>query len=547
MSGNNGNSNSSEVRLDDLYALGRALGISNAQTGQGISGYDPTLAYTVNLANRKLTKEEQAAYVEQYGLCRKVVTNIPLASISRWCNIVFTDADPEKQVEITQYLDNLPVQSLFNEFIGVRQGFCEALTNAFQTGNGALIVDADDGESSLEAPLNEKRLKRINRLWLLDRWQIQPDLTTLLTNKKPLEYYRLTGYNPITEGIRVHKSRVLWFRGNELRDWSLWRNQGCDDSLLEGLAYAFNLMFAIVGGYGRMAADYEVVNHKIQGLLQKLEMKGSEAEAQIRNRLALNQQRRSMFRDMVSDKEYEDIQILTRQVSGYGELYDRVERYLQVSSPYSPSVLFGDFSSGLNAGTMQTQEASTWNNTIAQVQQQKLDSPLMRLLKLALLCKESPTKGEIPEGLDVEWLVLIEPDDQQKADLQANYASIVQVLGSLDPRFVPVAIKSLYGGAKFNPSITLPEEYLDALDEDIKNPPQPDQGMGMEGMPPEGEEMPAEEASAEPVEQPELALDEFEGELQQDSADAVRWDAGAGEWRFDWKRVESNLEVEVTV
>lgn len=546
----NGNGHS-VTHLDDLDSLARVSGVgfggsgmSNHVTGMGTSK-DPTSYFQVSLNRPKLSQIEQDAYVEQFGLCRKIVSTIPTASTHKWGRVTLSEGNQDQINTITDYLNAVQIQQPYgNDLLGTQNGFQEALAIAFQSGNAAWLMDIDDGGSP-EDELDESRIKSIRSITLVDRWFVRPEMLPTIVRIgnneangiRGFTHYTLTGMSFGTT-TRVHKSRVLWFRGAELKGNSLYRQSGCDDSMLEGLTYCLNMMFNVIGGLGRMSVDYEVTLHKIQGLLQGIEDGGAKAVEKYRERLNINSTRRSLYNDYIVDKELEDIVHVTRQVSGYGEIYDRILKFVQQSSPYPPAVLMGDFASGLDASGKETSERSLWNDTIAQVQMQKLHGNLMRWLNLVCLSKDGPTKGKAPKGLGWQWIPLYQMTPSEQADLELTQSQVITALAQVDPRFGKNALLSHYGSSEYNPNTTLSAEYVDALQEEVKQVDQPDQGQeGVEGATPDqGADQGSEDGfNFEEFQQPgdEAAPEESVPQTDSDDWISVHFDSGEGEWRFD--------------
>lgn len=489
----------------------RMDGLANVMTGMGTSGYDPNYGMNIYPKLQGMTREQQDAYVREYGICRKVVHNIPNAATSKWGRVQIAEGDPELIKKITTALDEIPVSLVINEAMGAQKAFNQAMKAAFKSGNGAILLDVDDGLSPSE-PMDESKIKSVRRLWVCDRWRLMPNIAQM-DSITGFQHYLLYpgfgwGVQVMGRASLVHKSRVLWFRGSELNDQSLYQNQGCDDCILESLLRAFNLYQTAVEGAGRMIHDYDVVIHSIQGLLEKLSSANpTKVENTLRERLRVNLQSRSVYRGMVIDKDHESISHDTRSAGGYDGLVGTVKDYFLASTDYPPAVLFGEFASGLNASGKETSEKQLWNETISQVQSDKMHSHMLKLLRVLCSAKDSPTKGKIPEGLGWKWNPVYAPTPNEQAELEQQRAQIAQTWAQLDQGFGLVALKSHYAGTDYNPDVTLPEDYVKALDRNIENAtkeqPEGAEG-GMPGMPgaegaapPEGE-APAAEAAPEP-------------------------------------------------
>ncbi|MBD2076217.1 DUF1073 domain-containing protein [Phormidium sp. FACHB-592] len=496
----NGNGNGSVVaHWDDMASLGAALsgGIYNPQTGMGMVGTDPSRSASVFYGGR-LEREQQESLFRNYGLLRKVVCNIPRAATYRWGTPTLPTGSSAKLNALIDALNQIPIHSARHVYKGAKKGFQEALKTAFLTGNSALVMDADDG-LPLDQPLNLKRLNSVRKLWLFSRWQLVPDDRSL-TVLRQSEHFEIVDHRAMDApeaSWRIHRSRVLWFRGAELIDgYTGSYNQGCDDSILQAMLESFYLYTNGVKGAGRMLEDFDFYVHKITGLLGKLESNPQKAQQVISARLEINRQRRSNFRDMVIDKENEEIAPVSRQVGGYSDMLDHCKNYLLASTDYPPSVLFGEFSAGLNATGMETSERQTWNDTTAQAQQDKCEDNVLTLANVLCAAKSGPTQGNELKGLAWHWHVLYAPSPEENAGLQSQFATMLSTLAQVEQSVIgQVGIRTLWGQNEFNQNLVLPKNYVKFLDDAIAAaviPPPPEEEMlgeaELEGEEFEGEE-----------------------------------------------------------
>lgn len=478
----------------------RQDGLTNVYTGMGIQGRDPSLGFGFT-QNLRLTQEEQAWFNDAYGLCRKITETIPAKMGYRWCELTLNEGSQDVLTKIQDYLNKVEVYTQDPEpSLGVQSAFISAQTAANLTGNAAIIIFADDGQD-LDKPINLKTLKKIEKLQVLDRWQITPNAT-----KFPIDEYYIGGYG---FGIdfkttRIHRDRVIWFRGSELSQYSLRSNQWCDQSELDPLIHAIRLFLSGIEGMGRMLSNWDIRVHSMSGLFEKLLDGGSETEIAIAKRLMTNDMGASMFRSMAVDKDTESLSYLTHQAGGYSDLVGQLKTYLVSSTRFPPSILFGEFASGLGAANQDTESKRVWNETCeVEIFRKKWTDKLLRLLNVAQSAKTGPTNGKVIEGIGVRWKPPYTPTENEQAELELQKAQLVSTYGSFDPAFVPMALQSMYGSNEFNPNITLPDGYAEYLEASMGNTIDqalnPPEEMPMEEAPIEGEEAPVEEVPTEEV------------------------------------------------
>jgi hypothetical protein len=452
----------SNIRLDNIQSL------VNIATGQGTNQYDPFNHDTLKNDGVAFLDQNTQSYLRrQHKILRKLIETIPNQMTFRWGQITLggeeAENDKDLKNEVEQWLTDLPMRTVYNEYRGVAAAFNQAQKAANETGNAALILMADDGQAP-DAPL--KKIKSVDGLFLADRWAIKPDISGLafgvtagiqhyiLTSQNVLGGMKLVSSNGAPLGIgnvKIHKSRVLWFRGEELSDRSLQMNFGCDDSVLEGVYRSFREYDKSIRGAGRMLVDFDIYVHYIKDYLERAMADGSEAkvfEQKMQQRLQANSLSRSSWRGMVADMEEEKIETISRNVSGYGDLIDRILADFLSNTDLQPSELLQKYPDGL-ANTGKTEQQNS-NDRTRLYQSNKFDSNIRKLLKIAFLLK-----GKEPEVWDWDWNELYPTTPLEQSELELNWAQIdssrIQV-GVYSP---DDAAKSHYGTPEFNPNITI--------------------------------------------------------------------------------------------
>lgn len=526
-----------------LHLDGIVSTLTNATTGMGGSA-DPTQNFTMRMMpGTCIGQDEASEMTRRFGLLRKVVTTIPKAATARWGMPTLPDGKAKDIEAIAQALKKLPVRTLTKRYNGSRKAMQVALSDAFRFGNAGIIMDVDDGRTP-DQPIDLGNIRSIRQLFVMDRWTLVPDLFGIAGDR--LTHYRVvrtTGLMMQTHAT-IHSSRVLWLSGVDSDDTARQWNNGCDDSILEGVLRAFTLYQSGVEGAARMVQDFDVMIHKIQGLMNDFGLcaddglsataggttSAQNAGTKLMQRLALNQKSRSLYKGMVIDKDAEELSSISRSASGYSDLVEMLKANLQSATPYPPAILFGEFSSGLDASGKSTEEKQLWNETIAQEQSEKLDhlmignldgdEPMPGLLQVVCLAKNGPTKGKIPEGLGWRWNDVYPPTPGEQAELEQSRSTVLSAIAALDPRFTPNAILSHYGANEFNPNVTLSPEYKAALEKEIK------EATKEEPEAPEGstqDEAPVEaEATGELTPEEQAELEQLEA---QERGDSLRHDS----------------------
>lgn len=538
------------AHLDGAYSDG----LQNLATGMGNPTYDPMGEFFMGASWGMLGLQDfQQIKLAEEGLLRKAIYNIPNACMASWGKVQIEGGDNRIIQKFAEELDDIPCFTETDELSGVRAGLNEAMALAFLSGNCAFIIEADDGNDMTE-PLDIAKLNQIEAFHIVDRWGCTPDYNA----RGPSQYYYVNSSRRNLVSGRVHSSRVYWLYGMRRSPRGKVYAGGFDASILEQLAEPYLAYKSAVTNSGRMLQDFDVIFHKIKDLGKVAAQscsgdKAAQAQLEgIKERLRVSAKSRSVFRSYVGDMDNEDFGNISRSVGGYRDLADFVKEYLPAVCEFPPAILFGEFANaGLNSGGKSAEDKQLWNDTIRSAQENRL-SPIMTgkpsrrrrtttrppgILNLIAAQKKGPFKGKEPEGLTWVWNDLYPQTADERAQSELNWASLMGAIAGFDPRFAPNFILSRFGTP--DSPVTLSEEYLKALREEVKNPNPPEEEalpedeaalaaeeetLAAEEQAAAEEEAPAEdpppeeEEPAEPTEDEAInaAIDEV---LQEDSAD----------------------------
>jgi phage-related protein (TIGR01555 family) len=453
-------------RLDDVQAL------INLATGQGTGKYDPSQSGQIGIDGKSyLDQNSQAFYRRKHKILRKLIEIIPNQMTFRWGRLTLggDDGDPKVIDEVAQWAEDLVTRTVYNRYVGLPAAFNAAQIEANETGNAALIILADDGQAD-DQPLKLANIKDIHGLYLVNRWAIKPDTQGItfsgkeagithysLTQQRVINQIRLVAANgkPLDLGnARIHRSRVLWFRGEELSDYSLQQNQGCDDSVLEGVIQSYKEYNAGLRGAGRMLVDFDFFVHKIEGYLEKMMGDGSkEYQQKMDDRLQANSLMRSAYRGMAIDLTKEEVTTVSRSVAGYSDLLEQVLSNFLSNTDLQPTELLQKYPAGL-ANTGKTEQQNC-NDRTRLYQSKKFDSNLRDFLRIIFNWKGGPTKGAEPKRWSWQWEELYPTTPLEQSELELNWAQIDTNRIQSGVYSPDDAAKSHYSTPEFNPHITI--------------------------------------------------------------------------------------------
>lgn len=501
----------------DSYADGLNR-LVNETTGMGSTGYDPSMAFSFSGGSLSTSNDYYQVLLAEEGLLRKAVQAIPAGCIAySWGRPEIAEGDDRVIQLLQDELDDIPVFSQIEEFAGVRAGLHEAMTQAFMTGNAALVVEADDGKD-LSEPLDVANIKSIEAFHVFDRWNISPELATSFGPPQRYRIMQTTQRKGMLSGY-VHSTRVFWLYGLRRSTQGRIYSGGFDKSLLEDLAEAYVYYKSAIQNSGRMLQDFDVMVHKIKDLGKiaaqacKNDPTSLAALDGLKDQLKISHKAKSNFRTYVADMDNEAFDQITRSVGGYRDLADFVKDFLPASCEFPAAILFGEFGNGgLNSGAKSKEEKELFNDVIRNAQNTRL-TPIMTgmpskrrryttrpagILELICLAKNGPLKGKVPKGLTWKWNDLYPQTQEERAATEGAWTGVLGAIASFDPNFTPNYILSRF--ATPDSPITLTEEYAELLREQAANPQDPNAAQAEE-VPPEDQGLTGEQIANEAVDQ----------------------------------------------
>ena len=397
-----------------------------------------------------------------------------------------------------------------HEELGVEEAFNEAQFQANIYGGAAIIIVIDDGKPAYE-PIDDKNIKKIVRLEVLDRYKIEPVLAVTDVNPLYPDKYRLIlpeyvrkNLQKVTENnpeYLIDKSRIIRFDADGIRSTPdmLRKNQGWGKSLLAALWEDYRDWKSSLKATGAMVQDASLFVQKIKDLSKM--MKNKDADL-LEARLKLNRMMISVFGGVALDSEGEDINFASRNFAGVPEVATQQRDSFIGVSGVPHDKLFGESPSGL--GATGESEEKNWAAHIADFQSSRWKKKLRTLFKLIFLSKEGPTSGKPIKGWSIKFLNLMVESEAEKISNMATMASTDQTYISAGVLLVEEVRQSRFGKSGFSSETTLDDALFKKQQEEAKQQAQDPYG-GYGGFP--EEQAPPEELSSE------------EAAIQQDSYD----------------------------
>ena len=290
-------------------------------------------------------------------------------------------------------------------------------------GGGALFVGADDGLDPRE-PLNEENIRSVRFLVQLDRRELVP----LTWYNDPLEgrfgepeTYQLIRISTggMTDNAVVHASRLVRFEGAlttrrrrvVLRGWGESELQRLYDVLSK-----FN---------GSWEATGSLLMEASQGVFKRknlFSMMAADKRDVLKTRLEMMDLARSVSRSILIDADGESFERTeVGALTGLSQVLDKFLLLLAGAAEIPVTILMGQAPAGLSATG--DSDVRWFYDRIKSAQASVLEPRLLRLTKLLLLAKDSPTGGVVPPHLAVEFAPLWQMTPLEEANLRQAVAA----------------------------------------------------------------------------------------------------------------------------
>jgi phage-related protein (TIGR01555 family) len=316
------------VKVDNLDSA-----ILNRQTGLGMSGYDSSMGNRFN----QLMSFGSENYVflsrlyRQSWHIRKVCKYFPSEMTKCWGRLII-EKNLELQKNANAYLD------------GLRKYYRQGQTFANLYGGAGYVRFIEDGRE-LEEPVDWKNIKSVAHSRLYDRWElnINYDSSAIAVDPYNPDFYYFFSYSPsnaeskLRTGQRIHKDRILRFRGNELPPFEQINNNGWEDSVLQVFLQPLKTYLAGLGYVTESLRNFEVIVLKTLDLHDAI-TSGNETLIKERGQMISNEL--SAMRPIMMDKNNEDMQIIGRNFNNVVEIVQLALREMIASSEIDPGEFY---------------------------------------------------------------------------------------------------------------------------------------------------------------------------------------------------------------
>ena len=385
----------------------REDGFANRMTGMGTTR-DPA-TYTGWRPGCRIADETLVELYSENDLAAKIM-EIPPFEMFRPGFDVVVKTDEEARVAEGIEID-------FDRS-GGRAAFIGALIRQRVLGMGAIYLAAGDGRAQ-DQPINPSGTLSVLSPHVLDRRQIkvvavddnpqsarfgQPELYEVSLNA--------TDEFQEAERVQIHYSRVLSFDG-------IGSALSKEDFISE-LSRIYHVIAAYESAFSAAGRALQIGGQGVYSIKNFLSALAQNQGGAIRDRLALTDTMRGIYRGLVMDADGEDFTILPMQISGLDALLKVFGERLSAASRLPMTLLFGTSPGGLNA-TGQS-DIQLFYDRIAAERELHVLPNLRRYLELLSRVRSGATEGSPLIDFEIQFRPPFQMSEQEQADLQLKQA-----------------------------------------------------------------------------------------------------------------------------
>ncbi len=437
------NSRTLSKRMDALEKS-VADGWSNVFSGAGVAGRDKRVS-TRYLASQLLDDKTLSDLYRSEGIASRVVDLPANDMVREWFRV-----DGDTDGLIVKYLDDLHVR---NEFV-------RALKWSRLFGGGLIVMGIDDGQELMVEPLKEEAIKSIGFLHAFDRTQVQRKTAYTEQSNTKFGQTEIFYVTPVSgEPFEVHETRVLQFDGVDIPRRGRMERGGWGDSVLQRVFTRLRGLADSYAGIETLITEFIIGVLTIDNL-QDLIAAGREED--VRKRLNLIDLSKHVLNTVLIDKE-EEFKRISASAAGLHQLLNKLEQALAAVTGIPVTLLMGTSPAGLKATG--ASDVRFYYDSVAAQQETKLRTPSERLVYLAQIAKEGPTKSKELEGWGVTFVPLWQPSEAEIIEMRARQAETDERYINTNVLLPEEVALSRFGGDEYSVETHLSPERQKELEE----------------------------------------------------------------------------------
>lgn len=390
--------------------------------------------------------QELDLYFENSWACHRVAELPPSLMCREWGVLVESEASNQ------DYIKQLVSE---HDRLKVIQNFEDAQTFANVHGVAYIVIDFEGEE--LSEPLDPKKISKISRLFVLERWQMRP-MGYLPTDKIDPEFYELILTNNqiilTTEQkiTKIHKSRVLRFKGTKLSQRRVAQRQGAWGSVLEPFINVWSRFFNAHAGLSRALAKSDLLVHYIDGYFDKFITGGKNYADPVHEMERQNQLMWGLYNNYVDDTSNR-WERLSADLADMPQSITILKDELIAASGLPGSLLYSEHSSGLDASGKTTGEMTALNDWVKALQIAKYSDNIEVLNNYLLVYLGVKNL----ENYHWEWSSLFSLNAEQEAAIFKTYAE-ADSINIESGIYSNLSARTRHEGTTFRKTLTLVDD-----------------------------------------------------------------------------------------
>lgn len=384
--------------VSNIYSLFNGLG--NAQ-------YDPIETTGIS-ATPRYSKDELMNAYRSVAYCRKVCDFLPKAMSRGWGKLIL------KHSEQIAAIANKSLNKLRNLYCRGQQ-----LANLY---GGAIVIRHIPDNRDYNEPVDKyfysnnkyARTEEIQYSRIYNPWEVYPYIESGNEDVFNPEFYQLTANTDKGAAIyRVHRDRVIRFRGANTDYETMKLNRGFEDSLLIPFIPSALRYLSAINYVGASVTSFEFIVHKLDNLFAEIE--SEDTQQSLADRLRVAHQAVSSLRGLVIDRGEEEVEIVSRNYSGIKDVLEALLDEMVATSGLTKPQFIQEHPSGL-ASTGESERLAE-ADTIRALQIEKWGDQIEEDCKYQLWLQ-----GYYREDWEWEWSSLFQQTPLEEADVALKLA-----------------------------------------------------------------------------------------------------------------------------
>ena len=410
-----------------VYDTWRTDGWANDMTGFGTSRDKTEYGY-VNAALDLSDYSLDALYHDD-DLAQTMIDTYPQEALRKgYCLTIGDPHDKKGEAEILKALDEL----------GANEHVIEGAIWGKLYGGSAILLGADDGRPAM-MPLIPERVRKVEQLEVLDRRYLSVHSRYLSGPKtgQP-ETYAVGNPSGIARPMWiVHETRLIMFGGARTARQRREMRGGWDQSSLQR---PFSVIRSFATGFKAvetLLTDGPQGVYKIKNLANLM---GSNRSQALKDRVETVEMMRSVMRAVVVDTDAEDFTRQAFSFSGIPDVLDKLMLRLSAAARIPVTLLMGQSPAGMNATG--DSDFRGFYGQVETYQQNYIRPRLKRLIEVVCAAKDGPTKGKVPDNLEIQFAKLWSLDplaEAQRRQAIATTDKLYYDIGAITPEQIALS------------------------------------------------------------------------------------------------------------